>query len=245
MVEKNGSSILVIIAALNEEEGIGPTLAEVKDYLDSPLCLVIDGHSADNTVKIAKAMGAKVISQKGEGKGDAIATAILQSKSLNTEYAALIDADFTYPAEYLPRMIELLEKDPETGMVCGNRFNGGSDEGAMSGMFDSGNRLLTMTHSLLNSVGLTDPLTGLRVIRWKTLREWQPRSKGFDIEVELNCYIAKKGYKIAEIPIRYRARLGEKKLKMRHGFTVLRRIMLESLAYLSEIESKHGVRGPG
>jgi glycosyltransferase involved in cell wall biosynthesis len=239
MVGKNRPSILVIMAALNEEEGIGPTIAEIKDYLDSPFCLVIDGHSEDSTVKIAEAMGAKVIPQRGRGKGDAIATAITHSKSLNIEYAALIDADFTYPAEYLPSMVELLEKDPETGMVCGNRFNGGSDAGAMNSMFDSGNRLLAITHSLMNGIGLYDPLTGLRVIRWNTLREWKPRSKGFDIEIELNCYIDKRGYKIAEMPIRYRARLGEKKLKMRHGFTVLRRIMIESLVYLAEIESKH------
>jgi len=32
-----------------------------------------------------------------------------------------------------------------------------------------------------------------------------------------------------EIPIDYRSRLGEKKLKLRHGFTILRRIISESI----------------
>ena len=35
-VEKNGSppTVLVIIAALNEEEGIGPSLAELREVLE-------------------------------------------------------------------------------------------------------------------------------------------------------------------------------------------------------------------
>jgi hypothetical protein len=52
--------------------------------------------------------------------------------------------------------------------------------------------------------------------------------KGFDIEVELNSLIQKKGSKTVELPIKYRERLGEKKLKMRHGATILRRILVEA-----------------
>jgi len=81
----------------------------------------------------------------------------------------------------------------------------------------------------LNGVQLDDPLTGLRVVRWEILRGWKPNSKGFDVEVELNHFVEKKGFTIAEIPIYYRQRLGEKKLKLRHGFSILRRIFAESL----------------
>jgi glycosyltransferase involved in cell wall biosynthesis len=55
---------------------VGPTLAEIARELDKPFCLVVDGRSTDGTVKIAEAMGATVITQRGLGKGDAIATAI-------------------------------------------------------------------------------------------------------------------------------------------------------------------------
>jgi hypothetical protein len=50
---------------------------------------------------------------------------------------------------------------------------------------------------------------------------------GFDIEVELNNVVQKRGYKTVEVPIQYRQRLGEKKLKMKHGATIFRRIMTE------------------
>jgi len=66
-------STQVIIAALNEEEGIGPTIIELKANLASPRVLVVDGRSTDRTVEIAKSMGAEVVFQDGLGKGDAIA----------------------------------------------------------------------------------------------------------------------------------------------------------------------------
>jgi hypothetical protein len=57
------------------------------------------------------------------------------------------------------------------------------------------------------------------------LNGWKPKSQGFDIEVELNCFIKNMGHEIIEIPIRYRKRLGEKKLGFRHGFQIFDRIL--------------------
>lgn len=54
------------------------------------------------------------------------------------------------------------------------------------------------------------------------------KSKGFEIEVELNHLVERRGFKIREIPISHIARLGEKKLKVSHGFTTLKRISLET-----------------
>ena len=227
--EENHSSTLVIVAALNEENGIGLTLSEITGVLDRPLCLVVDGRSRDGTTKIAESMGAQVIFQKGLGKGDAIATAIEHSRSLNVRYVVFTDADFTYPAEYLPRMIKILEENPDLGMICGNRFTDLLHSKAMPDMFNIGNRFLAFTHNLLNGVSLNDPLTGLRVVRWEILKNWKPKSKGFDVEVELNHLVENKGFGIMEIPIQYRPRLGEKKLKIRHGLTIFKRILIESI----------------
>ena len=227
--EENEPSTLVMIAALNEEKGIGPTLSEIKYFMDEASFLVIDGRSRDDTVKVAKEMGAQVIFQKNNGKGDAIGIAIEHAKNLNVKYVALIDADYTYPAEYLPKMVKILEENPKVGMVCGNRFNGNLSLKAMKHVFYLGNKLIAYLHSLLNGVRMKDPLTGLRVVRWELLKNWRPRSKGFDIEVEMNHYVEKRGYEILEIPIRYRTRLGDKKLKLRHGLSILKRILIEAL----------------
>jgi len=226
------NNTLVIIATLNEEKGIGPTLTEVNHFLNKPLCLVVDGRSIDQTVNIAEVNGAEVIFQKGLGKGDAIATAIQHIKNLDAKYIAFIDADYTYPANYLSMMTQILEDHPEIGMVCGNRFNTNMESKAMANQFFLGNKLLTFSHKLLNGVKLQDPLTGLRILRKEIVNNWAPKSKGFDIEVELNHLVENKGFSIVEVPINYRCRIGEKKLKPIHGFTIFKRIMLESIPHL-------------
>jgi len=221
-------SVLAIIAALNEEEGIGPTLAELREFLADSRFLVIDGKSMDKTVQIAKDMGAKVIIQTGLGKGDAIACAI-KNVNLDIEYVVFIDADFTYPAKYLPEMIKILQKNPEVGMVIGNRFNDHFRLDAIKNPFFVGNRFLALCQRFLNGVDLSDPLTGLRVVRWKILKDWEPESKRFDIEVEMNYHVEKQGYEIVEIPIHFRRRLGQKKLTLKDGFAIFRRILSEFL----------------
>jgi dolichol-phosphate mannosyltransferase len=225
-VEKYPST-QVIIAALNEEEGIGLTINEINDNLTNSHVLVVDGRSTDRTVEVAKDNGATIAFQDGLGKGDAFAKA-LEYLDPTVDYVVITDADFTYPAVYLPEMIRILDENPDVGMVCGNRFNGHIDKKAMRDAFYFGNRLIAFTHNLLNGVPLKDPLTGLRIVRSEILRDWQVKSKGFDIEVELNHHVERKGFTIKEIDIGYRQRLGEKKLGIKHGAEIFKRIMLEA-----------------
>jgi len=224
---QNMSNTQVIIAALNEEEGIGLTITEMMDVLDNPQVIVVDGKSTDRTCKIAKNLGASVICQDGKGKGDALAKA-LESIEPQTEYVVFTDADFTYPAESVPKMIELLESNPEVGMVCGNRFNGKVDSKALRPVFALGNRLIAFVHNVINGIQLQDPLTGLRVVRAGILRNWKVESKGFDIEVELNLQVDQSGYRIVEVPIQYRQRLGEKKLGLKNSVEIFKRMMIET-----------------
>lgn len=230
-MEKTGSfpSVLVILAALNEEAGIRLSLAELKMVLGDSKHLVVDGNSVDRTAKFAEEMGAEVLFQNGSGKGQAIAQAIKHVNS-DIQYVVFTDADYTYPVKCLPEMIRILEENPEVGMVTGNRFTHSLTLSAMKSFFFVGNRILAWTQCLINGVHLNDPLTGLRVIRWRILKNWEPKSKGFDIEAEINHRVEKKGYRIVEIPIQYRNRVGAKKLRLRHGFTILRRILAESLS---------------
>lgn len=230
--------ILVLIAALNEESGIGLTIEELRTVLDDPQILVVDGDSSDRTAEVAKENGAEVLVQKDKGKGDAVARALM-NVSYDPLYLIFIDGDFTYPGEFLPDMIRILERKPKVGMVCGNRFNSHFHLKSMRNLLYFGNRMLAFSHNLLNGIELRDPLTGLRVIRWEILKKWKPRSKGFDLEVELNHLVERNGYHIVEVPIHYRKRLGEKKLKIKHGFTIFKRILLESFYGYMLIQKSH------
>lgn len=225
----NNSAVSVVVATLNEEEGVGPTLEELQKVLNDPHLIVVDGNSVDRTVEIAKNMGANVLLQDGKGKGQAMSQGI-KALSSDARYVVFTDADFTYPAEFVPKMIEVLEHSPDVGMVIGNRFNGEHNfDESVKHPFYIGNRLLAFAQHLVNGIRLDDPLSGLRVVRSQILKEWKIKSKGFDVEAEMNFHVEHKGYKIAEIPIAYRPRLGEKKLKLRHGFAILKRILAESL----------------
>jgi hypothetical protein len=146
----------------------------------------------------------------------------------NVDYVVITDADYTYPSDFVPEMIRILEENPEVGMVCGNRFGGHMDKRAMRDAFYLGNRLIAFTHNMLNGIPLKDPLTGLRVVRAGIMRNWKIKSRGFDIEVELNHHVERQGFGIIEIPISYRERLVEKKLKVRHAAEIFKRILLET-----------------
>ncbi len=221
------SSVSVVIATLNEEEGIGPTIGELQKVLPNPYLIVVDGNSVDRTIEIAKNMGADVMLQEGKGKGDAMFQGFSQLSS-KVPYIVFTDADYTYPAEFVPKMIEVLEQNPKIGMVIGNRFKGENQSKSPTNPFYLGNKLLALAQLVMNGVHLGDPLSGLRVVRSEVLDGWHPKSKGFDVEAEMNAIVGRKGYKIVEVPIDYRDRLGEKKLKLRHGLGIMRRILAES-----------------
>jgi dolichol-phosphate mannosyltransferase len=230
VIELN-SSISVVIATLNEEEGIGPTLGEMQRVLNNPYMVVVDGNSVDRTIEIAKNMGADVLLQEGKGKGDAMFRG-LQGLASKVPYIVFTDADYTYPAEYVPQMVEILEQNPKVGMVIGNRFKGRYNVSkSLTNPFYVGNKLLALAQLFMNGIKLDDPLSGLRVVRSDVLNGWKPKSKGFDVEAEMNSLVERRGYRIMEVPIDYRTRMGVKKLKLRHGLGIMKRIMAESFSF--------------
>ena len=225
-------SLAVVIPAYNEEEGIGCTILELKNVVEPSCIVVVDGKSEDGTVQNAEKLGVDIFFQEGKGKGDAVCQGLMQLKG-KFEYVALIDADYTYPSVHLREMVKVLDGDPNVGMVLGNRFNREFETESVRDKFYVGNRLLSQVHEFCNGIHLDDPLTGLRVIRCEILKDWKPNSKGFDIEIELNCYVKRVGYRIVEVPIRYRPRLGKKKLGFRHGLEVFNRIISDAFNPMS------------
>ena len=217
----------VIIAAWNEEEGIGYTIAELKEHLSPLKILVVDGNSVDRTANMATSSRSRSRFSRSPRQRRRICQRH-KKYSTDVNYVIITDADFTYPAEYIPKMIQILEQNPSVGMVCGNRFTEHLDPRALHSVFYFGNRLIAFTHNFLNGVQLADPLTGLRVVRAEILRNWKVQSRGFDIEVELNHRCERRGFGIMEVPIKYRERLGQKKLAIKHGAEILRRIMIET-----------------
>jgi dolichol-phosphate mannosyltransferase len=216
-------------------------LEEIITNID-PFIVVVSRPPGHVQGKIAESLGAAVFEQRSKGKGTALREALeyIEKNHYAHEYLAMIDADYTYPVNHINEMLEILKENPRVGMVTGNRFpnwirDWKSGFRALPNPYYLGNRILSLFHRALNGVDMSDPFTGLRAIRYPLVKDWRPKSKSFDIECELNDFILnKKGCEIVEISIEYRERVGKKKLGMRHGFTILRRICAIALDHFKE-----------
>ncbi|MCS7108345.1 MAG: glycosyltransferase family 2 protein [Sulfolobales archaeon] len=204
--------LTVIIPTLDEAEGIGLVIEEVLSLgISRDNVLVVDGGSKDGSVDIARSKGVRVIEQEGRGKAAAIATAL---KHINTSYVAVLDGDYTYPANYIPQLLNEALKGYD--LVIGVR------RGKLTQpiKYRVGNYLLTKFFNLLFNTKLRDVLSGMYVVKTSRLRELNFEMEGFSIEAELVAHTASTAGKISEVPIDYRRRLGKKKLGVLHGFKI-------------------------
>lgn len=217
---------VVIVPSYKEAGAIGGVIDELREGLN-PKVLVVDRPGNDDTGAVARARGAVVVDQPNRGKGSAVRIGLdfVRRHYPEARYIGLVDADMTYPTAPLPEMRAILESDPSVGMVVARRMNL-KNNGIKSQFFAAGNRVLAEIHRTVNGIPLKDPLSGLRLIRSDAVDGWTPRARGFDIECELNHQVHNvRRLTISEIPVRYRARVGEKKLGLRHGVTILGRML--------------------
>ncbi|HXW66446.1 MAG TPA: glycosyltransferase family 2 protein [Thermoplasmata archaeon] len=217
---------VVLIPAYREAQGIAPVIEEVRRSLN-PRIVVIHRPDGDATGVVARATGAEVVEQAGKGKGDAVRLGLeyVRDHFERARFIGMIDADCTYPSYAMHPMRSILNHRPDVGMVIARRENI-ANNGATSHAFAWGNRVLAQVHRAMNRIPLDDPLSGLRLFRADVVRDWNPRSRGFDIECELNDYVHNvKGLEISEVAVPYRARVGTKKLRFRHGFLILARMV--------------------
>jgi len=218
-------NIAIVLPALNEEEGIGPTLDEYMKTVPARKVIVVDGGSSDRTAQIAREMGAEVLTGVG-GKGAAISEALKYIAGLERiDYVVFADADYTYPATKVPEMIGILDSEPEVGAVLGDRFNGKNLRASLSDIYSAGNLLIRQLYKTLKGICLNDPLSGLRVVRRCAISGWLPKSRGFEVETEMNLYLINNGWLIKEVPIVYRNRLGKKKLKIHDAIPIIRTLI--------------------
>lgn len=215
-------TVCVILPALNEEQTIGKVIDEIPratlaDQGYHVEILVVDGNSSDRTVEIAKDRGASVISEPRRGKARAMRTGF---EATNADYIFMLDADYTYPATYIPNMLKLLEKYP---VVIGSRLRGKREAGSMRRFNSIGNYFLTAAANILYGTWISDLCTGYWGFRGEVVRDLNLTSTGFQLEAELLIQITKKGYKIGEIGVHYRCREGKAKLSgVRDGLRIAR-----------------------
>jgi len=203
--------LTIVLPTLNEEKGINLLIDELTS-LGYHNILVVDGYSTDETALIAREKGAKVILQHGEGKTQAIKTAI---ENTATPYLLIMDGDHTYNPGDIERF---LAHAGNYDYIIGSRINGRHN---IPWLHRIGNRLITKTFNLLMGTGLSDICSGMYLIRTEAARRLELKTNGFSTEVEIAAQLAPTS-KTTQVPVNYGPRIGEAKLStLKHGLEIM------------------------
>ncbi len=200
--------ISVIIPALNEEESIGQVLNDIPGEIVEEI-IVVDNGSNDNTVTVAKNLGASVVLEPIKGYGAACLRGISMLKQ-DTDIVVFLDADYSDYPQDLPAVVNPIVTG-KAEMVIGSRMSGTREKGALLPQAVFGNKLATFLIRLFWGFKYTD-LGPFRAIKYKDLLALNMMDKNFGWTVEMQIKALKKGLSIMEVPVRYRKRIGKSKI---------------------------------
>ncbi|MHC1632147.1 MAG: S-layer glycoprotein N-glycosyltransferase AglJ [Methanotrichaceae archaeon] len=192
--------VCILIPTLNEKDAIAEVIGEFK-AMEFENILVIDGHSVDNTVSLAREAGARVIIQSGKGKGQALKEAF---QIIESDYIVMIDGDGTYLPSEVHSLLDPVLKD-QYDHVVGNRF-GNLQKGAFTRLNRGGNKLISSFFRIAYGIPLYDILSGYRAFTRNGIQQLDLTMSGFEIETEISIETVSKGLRITEVPITYRQR---------------------------------------
>jgi glycosyltransferase involved in cell wall biosynthesis len=210
-------NLCVVIPAKDEEKSVGEVIKGCKKYTRN--IILIDGNSADKTRDVAKKLNARVIIQKGKGKGSAIRTSVEYVS--DEDIVVFMDADCSHDPGDIPKLIKPI-RDGEADHVTGSRLFGGSSE--LHGGFDeflrlTGSSFITFCINNRFKVRLSDSQNGFRAIRGSVLKNLNLQENITTIEQEMIIKTLKKGYRMWEVPAHeYRRKYGESHIEVHRVF---------------------------
>ena len=208
-------SVGVVIPARDEQEAIGRVLADMPKQLAGgqieaavDQVIVVDNGSADDTASRAEEAGGEVVSEPRNGYGQACLAGIAALREC--EVVVFLDGDYSDYPEEMAQLVAPIWAD-RADLVIGSRVLGCRQPGALPPQSRFGNLLATLLIRLLFGVSYTD-LGPFRAIRRRALEQLEMEDRDFGWTVEMQIKAAKRGLRIAEVPVSYRRRIGESKI---------------------------------
>lgn len=202
--------IRVIIPAFNEENAVGKVIQEIPTEVAE--IIVVNNNSNDLTKTVAKKAGATVLDEPIQGYGIACLKGINYVSNLEnkTDIIVFLDADYSdFPEELTQVVAPIIEQDID--LVIGSRKTGDRAKKSMTPQQVFGNWLATFLIKLLYKVEFTD-LGPFRAIKWDKLVELNMQDKTYGWTVEMQVKAAKQKFKIVEVPVNYKVRIGQSKV---------------------------------
>jgi glycosyltransferase involved in cell wall biosynthesis len=207
----------IIMPVYNERETILEILKRVKALQINKEILIVDDFSKDGTRELLEKVDhgdeVRVICHdRNQGKGGAIRTALQYASG---DAVIIQDADLEVNPQEIPKILKPI-KEGKAQVVFGTRFR--SDNYFSRTTFFA-NRFLTGLTNFLYNIHITDMETCYKCIETGLMKSIGLKARGFDFEPEVTAKIAKRGYRIIEVPISYRMRSTSegKKINWRDG----------------------------
>lgn len=202
--------IWVVIPAFNEAKSIALVLRDLPNMVDE--VVVVDNKSTDGTADEAEKAGATVLfeAQKGYGYACLKGIAYLAQKAKPKDIVVFLDGDYSDYPEELEQLIDPILKN-EALFSLGTRVTPQLEKKALTPQQRFGNALATQLMKLFYGSRFTD-LGPFRAIEWQTLERLKMSDKTYGWTVEMQLKVLKKNIPYAEIPVRYRPRIGVSKV---------------------------------
>lgn len=219
--------VSVVMPALNEASNLPRVLEKLPTDIFE--VILVDGHSEDDTVWVARRFrpDIRVIYQGGQGKGNALVCGFAAARG---DVIVTLDADGSTKPEEIPRFIEALRHGAD--FAKGSRFAPGGGSADITALRKGGNLALVHLVNMLFRTRFTDLCYGFNAFWTRCLPRLEVNSDGFEVETLINIRAARSGLKVAEVPSFERGRLhGLSNLRAwSDGLRVLRTVLSEYLS---------------
>jgi glycosyltransferase involved in cell wall biosynthesis len=200
--------VVVVLPAYNAALTLQKTYEEIPFPLVDEVVLV-DDHSSDDTINIAKQLGIKhIISHDAnKGYGGNQKTCYKKALELHADIVIMLHPDYQYTPKLIESMAYIIANDVYQ-VVLGSRILGkGALKGGMPIYKYVANRFLTLLQNVLMNQKLSEYHTGYRAFSRQVLESiaLDANSDDFIFDNQMLAQICYKGYEIAEItcPTKY------------------------------------------
>lgn len=193
--------LTVSMITMNEEGAVAKVIHDIRRVAPDAEVLLVDS-SKDRTAEIAQNLGCRVIKQfPPQGYGPAMDRAVREA---NGDIVITLDCDDTYPVEAIPEMMRLMDE----GYDLVNTTRVWRRPQAMPFANFIANRVFALGARIMHGLKTTDVHSGMRAYRKTMIDSVQWTAKGAALPVDMYVIPHRLGYRIAEIPIDYRERIG-------------------------------------